>query len=85
LPELSFPSRPYPKDKLSYKGDEIVEYETPPQTDGLGTYAGLKKNTDPIRGVAMLVPPAYDLFLLAVRLPAELRELTPSIVQHLER
>ena len=81
---LSFPTGPYPKDKLSYKTAEIVEYETPPQTDGLGTYAGLKKNAEPIRGVAMLVPPAFDLILLAVRLPADLRKLAPAIVTQLD-
>jgi hypothetical protein len=29
---------PYPKDALAYKGNRIVEYKTPAQTDGLGTY-----------------------------------------------
>jgi hypothetical protein len=84
FPGLSFPSGPYPEDKLSYRSAENVEYETPAQTDGLGTYSGLKKNADPIRGAAMLVPPAFDLALLAVRLPAGLRDLTSAIVQHFD-
>ena len=29
---------PYPKDTLVYKSNELVEYQTPAQTDGLGTY-----------------------------------------------
>jgi hypothetical protein len=81
-PNFSFPSGPYPKDKLSYKSTEVVEYETPAQTDGLGTYFGLQKNAEPIRREAMLVSPALNLALVAVRLPANLRDLTPAIVQH---
>lgn len=80
-PNLSFAAGPYPKDKVSYKSTEAIEYETPAQTDGLGTYPGLKKNADPIRGAAVLLPPAQDLALLAVRLPAELRDLSSAIVQ----
>ena len=83
-PNFSFPSGPYPKDKLSYKSTEVVEYETPAQADGLGTYSGLKKNADPIRGEAMLMPPALGLALVAVRLPADLRDLTSAIVQHFD-
>jgi hypothetical protein len=83
-PNFSFPSGPYPKDKLSYKSTEVVEYETPAQADGLGTYSGLKQNADPIRGEAMLMPPALDLAVVAVRLPADLRDLTSAIVQHFD-
>jgi hypothetical protein len=39
----------------------------------------MKPNSDPIRGVVILNLPG--LFLLAVRLPADLRDLTPAIVQ----
>jgi hypothetical protein len=84
FPALSFPSGPYPTDKLSHKSAEIVEYETPAQADGLGTYPGLKKNADPIRGEARLMPPALDLALLAVRLPANLRDLTAAIIQQFD-
>ncbi len=66
------------------KSTEVVQYETPAQADGLGTYSGLKKNADPIRGEAMLMPPALDLALVAVRLPADLRDLTSAIVQHFD-
>ena len=83
-PNFPLPSGPYPKDKLSYKSTEVVEYETPAQTDGLGTYSGLKKNAEPIRGVAILVPPALDLSLVAIRLPADLRDLTSAIMQHFD-
>ena len=77
---------PYPKDLLTYKGNRVVEYKTPAQTDGLGTYhSSLKKNSSPIDGVAMLVGPAPDLVLLSVRLPPELNALTSVTVRQLER
>jgi hypothetical protein len=84
-PASSFPSGPYPKDKLTYKSKEIVEYQTPPETDGLGTQSRLQKNADPIRGVAMLVGETPDLAYLAVRLPGGLTDLTSSIEQQVER
>ncbi len=34
---------PYPHDKLAYRSDSVVEYETPVQADGLGTYSGLTR------------------------------------------
>jgi hypothetical protein len=76
---------PYPRDSLTYKSDRVVEYKTPAQTDGLGTYSWLKKNGSPIEGVAMLVGQTPDLSLLSVRLPAELVGLTSVIVHQFER
>lgn len=81
----SFPSGPYPKDRLTYKSKEIVEYQTPAQTEGLGTVSRLEKNTDPVRGVAILTGSAPDLVFVAVRLPRELNDLLPSIIQRVER
>lgn len=80
-----FPSGPYPKDKLAYKSDRIVEYQTPPRTDGLGTESWIKKNDSPIDGVAMLIGKTPDLVLLSVRLPSGLTGLTRVIVGQLER
>jgi hypothetical protein len=89
-PASDFPFGPYPKDKLIYKSKELVEYQTPPQTEGLGTQSRLLKNPDPIRGIAMLVgedpivgePPS--LFFHAVRLPSEMTNLTSAIIQQTE-
>jgi hypothetical protein len=83
--DLDFPSGPYPRDKLVYKSDRVVEYETPPQADGLGTQSWIKKTDGPIDGVAMLIGETPDLVLLSVRLPSELSSLTPAIVGQLER
>jgi hypothetical protein len=43
----------YPRDKLTYKSQSVVAYRTPAGANGLGTYAGLKKNNTPIDGVAV--------------------------------
>ena len=76
---------PYPKDALTYRSDRGVEYKTPAQTDGLGTHSWLKKNGNPIEGVAMLIGQTPDLVLLSVRLPPELNGLASVIVHQVER
>jgi hypothetical protein len=82
-----FPAGPYPKDQLVYKSKEVVEYQTPAQTDGLGTQSRLQKNADPIRGVAILVGNQHEpsLVFLAARLPLEMEPLTSIIIQQVER
>ncbi len=84
-PADSFPSSPYPQDGLNYKSNEIVEYETPAETEGLGTQSRLLKNADPIRGVAILVGETPDLAYLAVRLSPGMDDLAPFIFQQAER
>jgi hypothetical protein len=84
-PAASYTLGPYPKDKLAYKSQEIVEYETPAQTDGLGTNSRLRKNNSSIYGVAILAGQTPDLLRLAVRLPPDLDELTSAIIQQVER
>lgn len=79
-----FPSGPYPKDDLVYKSKEIVEYQTPAQTDGLGTQSMLQKNVDPIRGVAILVGSDPDLVFLAARLPPDMTDLASVIIRQVE-
>lgn len=81
----SFQFGPFPRDTLTYKSKSIVEYTTPAQTDGLGTYSALKKTGSPIAGVAILTGQTPDLLFLAVRLPPDLTGLTPVIVGQVER
>jgi len=83
-PQKPFPSGPYPKDKLTYKGQEIVEYITPPHTDGLGTVSYLAKGEQAIIGSAILTGPSPDVVLLSVRLPQLLRSLASPITQQVE-
>jgi len=81
---VPLPAGPYPTDKLTYKSKRIVEYETPANTDGLGTQPGIMKDSLPIAGVAVLSGKAPDAELLTVRLPTKLKLLAPAIVQQLE-
>jgi hypothetical protein len=81
----SFPLGPYPGDKLVYRNDQTVEYETPANTDGLGTNSRLKKSAYPISGVAILTGETPDLMFLAVRLPPDLTDLTSPVIQQPER
>jgi hypothetical protein len=87
-PARNFPSGPYPNDKLVYRTKDLVEYQTPSQTEGLGTRSRLLKNTDPICGVAMLVGLVKEgepsLLVLAVRLPSEMTGLSSAIIRQTE-
>jgi hypothetical protein len=83
-PASDLPFGPYPNDKLVYKNNEMVEYETPAHADGLGTASRLQKNADPVRGAAILVEPETDLLSLSVRLPHEMDDLTSVIIQQVE-
>jgi hypothetical protein len=47
FPSSEFPAGPYRKDKLTYKSNRMVEYETPSHADGLGTQSWIKKNDSP--------------------------------------
>ena len=84
-PASSFPFRPYPNDKLTYRSKEIVEYQTPSNTEGLGTNSSLQSNADPISGVAILMGKVPDLLQLSVRLPMAQVGLTPIIIGQVER
>lgn len=82
---LNYVIGPYPKDKLAYKSKRVVEYETPADTDGLGTALHLiKKGSLSIRGVAMLVGKSPDLLLLSVRLPGDLVGEAAVIINQVE-
>jgi hypothetical protein len=80
----SFPLGPYPTDKLTYLSHDVVEYQTPPHSDGLGTRSVILKSADPIGGVAILTEPETSLTQLAVRLPPSLQSLEPIIIHQVE-
>ena len=86
-PSSAFPSGPYPTDKLTYKSDSIVEYQTPAKADGLGlgVYSRIERGDTPIDGVAMLIGNRPDLILLSVRLPSILQTLARPIIAQAER
>lgn len=83
-PASDFPSGPYAKDSLTYRAKNIVEFETPANTAGLGTDSRLEANASPIDGVAMIVGSDTDLVQLSARVSAQDRDLIPLIVQQVE-
>jgi len=74
---------PFQKDRLIVQTDRLVRYRTPANSEGLGTMSLWKANEDPVDGVAMLQGPTPDLLMLRVRLPRNLRDLAPVIIQQL--
>lgn len=84
-PASSFPFGPYPDDKLTYRDKETVEFETPASTDGLGTASRLRKNSNPVRGVAILFGEDSSLAQLSLRLPSGANDLTALIIRQVER
>jgi hypothetical protein len=84
-PAAGFTFGPYPKDKLIVQTGRLVQFQTPPHSEGLGTMSHFKANDDPIDGVAILEGKNPDLLMLRVRLPHELDNLTSSIIHEFER
>jgi hypothetical protein len=83
FPDTKYTFGPYPADKLIVQTDRLVQFETPPHSEGLGTRDGLEANGDPVEGVAILHEEAPDLLMLRVRLPKEQRDLAPVIIHDL--
>jgi hypothetical protein len=88
---MPIPAGPFASDTLARKSSKIVEYRTPPHSEGLGNFhSWLGKNQLPIAGVAMIVDTpgqgkdGPDLILLSVRLPPSSAHLIPVIVHELE-
>ena len=84
-PASDFPFGPYPNDKLTYRGKGVVEYQTPANTEGLGTVSRLQANASEIDGVAILSGADTDLTLLSARLTENDRDLIPAIVGQVEK
>jgi len=83
-PASDFPSGPYATDKLTYRGTNTVEFETPANTKGLGTDSQLLPNASPIDGVAIITGQDTDLIQLSARVSATDRDLIPLIVKQIE-
>jgi hypothetical protein len=83
-PASSFPFGPYPQDRLTYGSDQVVEFQTPAHSDGLGTISRLVQNDEPIDGVAILQGTTPDLLLLGVRMPPDVNDLSSHVIQQLE-
>jgi hypothetical protein len=84
-PSSSFPVGPYPKDRLTYRSKNVVEFETPPNSTGLGTDSRLQRNGSPIVGVSILFGEVPSLLQVSTRLSEEDRDLVRFIVARAER
>jgi hypothetical protein len=83
-PASDFPYGPYATDKLTYCAKNIVEFETPANTAGLGTDEALLPNASPIDGVAIITGVDTDLIQLSARVSAKDHDLIPLIVKQME-
>lgn len=86
-PASDYPFGPFPSDRLTYKGKELVEFTTPALRRGLGTMSWLLPSDQPITGFALLsIGPDTDteLLQLSFRLPPSLSDLTASLIQQAE-
>jgi hypothetical protein len=81
-PASDFPIGPYPVDRLVRRNEFVVEFETPPNSEGMGTHSLLAKDSLPIDGAAMLLK--GGALILTVKLPAELKSLGPEIIRAVE-
>jgi hypothetical protein len=84
-PGLDLPFGPYPKDNLKYRSESIVEFRTPPHSEGLGSSFGLTPNDEPIRGVVISGEEGPSVAVLVVRLPPDKDDLTAYIIRQFER
>jgi hypothetical protein len=85
LPMGDVPFGPYPKDEMIRRSDWLVEFRTPPETQGLGTAYRLPAGTLEIRGAAILRDREPQcLLFVAVRLPTEQADLAPQILREIE-
>jgi hypothetical protein len=80
---MAFTFRPFAADRLIYRSDRIVEYETPAARTGLGSYFGLRPNGQAIRGVVILTADS-DLLHVAVKLPKEMNDLASESIRQLQ-
>ena len=83
-PASSFPTGPYATDSLQRRGKDVVEFETPANTTGLGRKSRVAKNSIPIRGVVILLGEEPNLVQLSMRLPNRNQGLERAIIQRLE-
>jgi hypothetical protein len=84
-PASSFPAGPYPADKITHRSENLVEFETPPNTKGLGTDSMLRANSIPIQGVAILSGDELSLVQASVRLSPTDQVLIRTILKQIEK
>ena len=81
-PAKDFDVKPFPADQLHYLGERQVEFTTPAGQDGLGTSGIMVQSALPIRGLVAIDPDReiHSQREVDVRLPADLADLIPPII-----
>lgn len=84
-PRANFPFGPYPNDILTQRSNTEVEFVTPANRTGIGTSGPIAMTDQPISGVAMVFPEnEMDVVTLDIPLPADIRDLAPTIITNVE-
>ena len=85
IPKEEFPFGSYPSDALTRRSDTEVEFVTPGNSEGIGTYSRVAINGQPISGVAIWLPDDdMDLVVLDIRLPPEMHDVSTAIIATVE-
>ena len=80
VPPAFFTNRLAATDRIARRGADVVFYETPAATAGLGTESRLIASPLPIEGAVILLPrDEMSVLHLAIRLPPALADLAPAI------
>ena len=80
VPPAFFASRVAATDRIERHGADVVLYQTPAATTGLGTESRLLPAPLPIEGAVILRPgETWSVLHLAIRLPPALADLAPVI------
>ena len=86
LQEGAFPVGPFATDRLTRRGERVVEFVTPAGAEGLGTRSRLSKGKGgAISGVTILQDDVPNILQLSVRLPDGMQGLTAIVIGQLER
>jgi hypothetical protein len=79
MAKSDFPIGPFPQDKIRNIGPDFVTFETPANTNGIGTMSRLVKSNAPIQGWAM-IDEGNNVTMLTVRLAPAMQDLAPIIL-----
>ena len=81
-PKKNFVFGPFPQDRIDRLTSDAVAFETPANTDGIGTMNRLLKSSDPIHGLIWM-DDENNATMLAVRLAPSQKDLSAYIVNEI--
>ncbi len=84
----AYPAGPFPADVLRYRDNWTVEFETPANTEGVGTMSRLEQGDLPIRGIIALETDndaIVGMTMATIRLEPGMANLTPYLIRDVAR